>query len=463
MGRARKNDKGDKKGRARRSFMKAARRVALTAVFSLGAVSCASNDPKAIELNPGDRIANVETLPSLPPFPADSTDYHQELFRNNAASVLSPFENLRLITMTREQRMDFYMEKLCFTAGEQTVAGTTQEQLRDAMEDLSRLTFLGKPLVDLAIENNVKLCGMGQLPASVLAQYLPALDAVVAGPSASRAGRALTMAHEIMHAAQDENGLLTYGYNWDMQSRVTRNLSTEAAAVASEYLIAFEAKLAGNNTYWSHMSFQYLNGIAMKNTVEQSYNDAIKTGVTHEQALRAAGRAAFENVFSNTWWRDFYLDGELRAYLQDIDKGRFDNARTTGHYQFGQSRIDRAGAVGRGVPSFTQGARFPDYNGLLAGNQKMRWAFEAADIARRARMTNGAQAVEPMRARALLGGNPYLDLDIVAISRAAGMKTLQPGQKFRPLFEHLDDALKSQAPATAIARSPSERQLPGPA
>lgn len=466
MGRARKKDKPHNKGRVRNPFAKAARRLALTAAFSLGAVSCASNGPKADELNPGHRIANVESLPALPPPPADSTDYHQELFRNNASNVLTPFDNLRLLRMTRSERMDFYMDKLCFTAGAQTVEGATQEQLRDAMEDLSRMTFLGKPLVELAIENDVKLCGMSQLPASVLAQYLPALDAVVAGPSGSRAGRALTMAHEIMHAAQDENGLLSYNFNWDMQSRVTRNLSVEAAAVASEYLIAFEAKLVGDNTYWSRMSFHYANGIAMKNTVEQSYNDALKAGETHEQALRAAGRAGFENVFNNTWWRDFYLDGELRSYLQDIDKGRFDNARTTGHYQFGQTKIDLAGAVGQGTSSFTQGARFPDYNGLLAGNQKMRWAFEAAEIARRGRMANNARTVESLRAQALLGGNPYLDLDIVAISREAGTKTLQPGQKFRPLFERLDDALKAQtpapSPATAIARNPSERQHPGP-
>ena len=309
---------------------------------------------------------------------------------------------------------------------------------------------------------------MSRLPASVLAQYLPALDAVVAGPGASRTGRALTLAHEIMHAAQDENGLLSYNFNWDIQSRVTRNLSVEAAAVASEYLIAFEAKLAGNNAYWSYMSFQYANGIAMKNTVELTYNDALKSGSSQEDALRAAGRAAFENVFNNTWWRDFYLNEELRAYLHDVDKGRFDNTRTTGHYQFGQTKINRAGAVGQNGASFTQGARFPDYNGLLAGNQKMRWAYEAAEIARRDRMANSSRTVESMRAQALLGGNPYLGLDIVAISRDASAQALQPGQKFRPLYERLDDALKAAtptptpapapAPATPVARGPSPHQ-----
>lgn len=441
------------KSRLRKSFARAARRAALAGALTLSAFGCATVRPPALPAPPDNPV--TAQLVS----PADTADYALRLFSRNAASALTEEEKARMQAMTARERLSFYMDRLCFTAGETLAAGSEgQLRLSETLDSLARLTLLGRPLVDLAIENRIRLCALDNLPPGFAAQYLPDYDAVAAGPQAAREGRVLMMAHEILHAAQERQGLLGYSYNWDLRSRVTRNLSVEAAAEAAEYLIAFEAKLAGDNSYWDYMGGRRGDSRAMKNLIETRYNAALQEGASQYDALRAAGRAAWENMFNSAGWRDFYLNEELGAFLRDIGNGRFDGARRTGYAQFGQDRIDRAGAIGD-LPGFTAGGRFPGYESIIGASPKMRWAFEAAEIARLRRMANGDAAAEALRAQALAGGNPYLELDIAGIHarlRAAGWSAQD---RHRYFHEHLDDALKTPPPpaprdATAVARAP---------
>ncbi len=285
-----------------------------------------------------------------------------------------------------------------------------------AFDSLSKLTFLGKPLVDLAGSTGLRLCGLEHLPSGIAAQYLPGKTAVISGPITTKEERVLKLGHEIQHAAQDKNGLLSYDYSWDIQSRVTRNLSIEAAALTMEFMVAYEAKLAGDTAYWDLLQKNFggttFTDKATYALIEAEYAKSITAGQTKDTALRAAGLAVWEHVFESDDWRNFYLNCELTNYFRDLDEGRFNRGDSISHAQFGQDKIDKAGKVGE-LPSFTRGAHFPDANGLIARNEKMKWAYEAAEIDRMKKMGGVDSATASyLRTQALLGGNPYLDLDL---------------------------------------------------
>lgn len=444
-----------------RAAKRAGRKLALVGAFGLVA-GCANTagvraEPDVIKTTVSSvphNPAKDDTAAAIPALP-----YDQQLFRFNdlpTSTAPGATANDNIAGMTSQQRADYYAQKFCFAAGNAATARAgapqSQQELAEALDALSRLTYMGRPMVSLGQEAKLSFCGLSRLPNGIAAQYLPGIDAVVAGPFTTREERVLKLAHEILHAAQDRNGLLNYNYSWDASSRITRNLSIEAASLTSEFMIAYEAKLAGDASYWDHLRTHYAGttyGDAdTYRLIDTTYQAAITAGQAPDAALRAAGRAAFEHVFDGADWRNFYLNSELQSYMGDIAQGRFRNNRTVAHLQFGQDDIDKAGRVGN-LESFTKGAHVPPAADLLARHEKMKWAWEAADIAR-SEQSSGARA-DAQRAAALLGGNPYLALDIAEVYRRATDESWDKSARFRYLWQIMDDMAGTPAPQSAPA------------
>jgi hypothetical protein len=398
--------------------------------------------------------------------------YTQQLFLQNKDSVTTPAP----AGLTPGEQADFYRKALCFSAADlvpppvppaaNTNAGAPdagKKVLADAVAVLEKLPLTGKPLVDLAVQDKTSFCALAHMPGGVAAQYLPQLQSVASGPITHGESRALQIAHELTHAAQDQNGLLNYQINWDIESRVLRNTAVEAAAMTMEFLAAYDAKLGGDDSLWKGLqknrSFAY-GDPKMYRLIDETYKAGIAAGKTPQESLRAAGLAGWQEIYQSADWRRFYLNTELMNYMADIDKNLFAHAAQVYGGKFTQEMLDKAGKVGT-LPSFTQGAAVPGINDLLAGDAKMLWAYQAADIARYAQM-KGAQSAEVQvrRAQAVKDGNPYLDLDMREMYRRARAAQWRSAQN---LYDVMDAALKEKANEAAAPKKTAAAAPAAPA
>ncbi|HYD18401.1 MAG TPA: DUF6782 family putative metallopeptidase [Patescibacteria group bacterium] len=484
-----------KSGRKKHAFKKSAarkrresglrhlRNAGLAASFGAIATGCATT-PALSELplandNPRSIVSTPVALPQQVkrPVDADTVPYDQQIFFYNAPPNPAPSEAALLAKMSDAQKTAYYMEKFCFRAPATPEQAVEQKNVYDAVEALSKLTYMGKPLVDLAAQNGLQFCSLQHMPNGIAAQYLPGSQTIVAGPLASREAQVMTIAHEIMHAAQDRNKLLNYETDWDIQSRVQRNLSIEAAALTMEFLVAYEAKLAGDPSYWNHMQ-HYQGGTTYNDDkiyqlIEDTYKKSTEAGATKEVALRAVGAAVWTHVFNSDDWRNFYLNHELSTYLRDISEKKFEHASHVAQNQFAE-KTAIAGKVGV-LPSFTGGVTFPALDSLLEKREKMKWAYQAADIARYTQMEGAdGKTVATLRAAAVASGNPYLGLDLAEIYKRSTDESWTKGRVFRYTYHVMDEALKPPAPpppapandATPIVlppQTPVARAKPGPA
>ncbi|MDI1228607.1 MAG: hypothetical protein PSY14_13080 [bacterium] len=389
--------------------------------------------------------------------------YDQQIFFYNAPATPPADEAALLAKMTSQQRAEFYMQKFCFRQGATPEEAAAQKEVYDALQSLALLPATGKPLIDLAAREGLQFCSLGHLPNGIAAQYLPSKETIVAGPLSKPESRVMTIAHEIMHAAQDRNKLLNYETNWDIQSRVQRNLSIEAAALTMEFLVAYDAKVGGNDAYWNYMQ-HYMGGTTYNDDriyklVEDTYKTAKDGGATHEESLRKVGAAVWTLVFESDDWRNFYLNHELTIYLRDIADNKFVDATVITHAQFAD-KTKNAGKVGA-LPSFTEGVTFPSLDSMLAKREKMKWAFEAAEIARMKQMegANG-KTVATLTAAATAGNNPYLGLDMADIYRKTTDESWTKGRTFRYIYHVMDEAIKPAEPAPVPEPPAPEKPAP---
>ncbi len=450
----------------RESFKIAARKAVLVPLFAIAAVCGTPATAHDVQL------PNLPNMPSVAfplrdtvvmPRPARDKDaggpdapkltYDQQVFQYNApdAKALPVPEQTRLSQMTAAERQTYYMGKLCMAPNAVPAAGNAkQQQISEAVTALNALPVSGKPLVDHAVSAKIALCNLDNLPAGVGAQYLPVSDAIISAPDAQRVSYIMHMAHEMLHAAQDAHGLLNYERDWDIKSRVTRNLSIEAAALAEEMMVAYEVKEAGDQSYWVYMKFRFEGTEQGKETlrlVEKSYADTIAAGGTKDDALRAFGKTAWTRVFENDDWLKYYLNVELMSYASDIEAETFKNKSDIAHDGFGADKVAMVGQVDNNK-SFTSGAAFPEMDALLKRHPKMRWAYQLAEIARLQQMGQD-KAAQSLKAVATLENNPYLGLDITGLYRQSQEASWGPGtgHKFRYLYEYMDDAIKPSVPA----------------
>src|SRR5690606_21090727 len=173
-------------------------------------------------------------------------------------------------------------------------------------------------------------------------------------------------------------------------------------------------------------------------------------GANDMDAYAYAGRAAFERVFEVERWRNYYLNFELLSYVRDITSGALDNTRRFTSNGFSSQKTAMSGRIGTGDASFTAGARRPPLDSLLARDEKMKWAYEAAELERYRRIYGAdAQQTQSRRATYLLGGNPYLSLDLAAVlqtAERAAFPAPDGKKKFGYLYEYMDAALESAKP-----------------
>ncbi len=356
--------------------------------------------------------------------------YEQSLFEMNAET--SPKATARVKTeMTRQQKLNVYMDAFCIKPVNSLDWGLHFQDMWTVYPDVAGLTLLGRPLAQQALALNVTYCDLPIFPAGFGGQYLPSLDAVVLPKGGNDLRLPLVLAHEVVHAAQHKNGELDYAHNWDIESRTRHTMATEGAAFTVEFMVAFEAKLKGKPALWEHLQNGYAPGLfsdeTMYKTIEEKYASALAAGKTQNAALEIAAFHGFHRVFENKDWIEFYLDQTLKNYLDDIVAGHM--GETIEKDQYGQKRVDRAGLIGDSG-SFTQGASLPTLEKLLSRNNKMRWAFEAAEIARYAKAHgSNSLVVADMRFRAQQGKNPYLDLDFKQVSKRLAAETLLPADK----------------------------------
>jgi hypothetical protein len=437
------------------------RRASLVFTGAAVMASCAT-------LQADNHAARADQIPALiapcqqdtaPPKP--KLAYAEELFRQNDSEPPSE----AVLKMSPAERMQYYMKKFCFEAHTAANDNDPRDQaVVAALNTLSTVTFMGRPLVDLADQEHLRLCALKHMPAGTAAQYLASDTFVAAGQNPKKQGQVLDLAHEITHAAQDKQGLLRYGYVWDIESRVRRNLSIEAAPVALEFAVAYEKKVSGDDSYWEYIK-QHDANTAYTNKdnhklFEDIYNASISAGASQNDALRAGARAIFERVFESSDWRNFYLTSELNSYIEDIANGKFRTFTEIHRGVFGQGEVDKAGKIGN-LPSFTAGAQLPAYADLFNGNQKMQWAYEAADIERH-RQALGAEheTVKTMQKRAADGKNPYIGIDFSEVNRR--LSEVRWGGRFQSTWQVMDEVVKDKSnpkpkPAPAAPCLPAPR------
>lgn len=439
--------------------LKAVKRAGTIVAVSATFTGCAAL-PAHTEVIP--QMKTLQQAPACPGVqaPAPKVPNDEQLFRENDDKPPSQ----AVLQMNDEQRFQYYAAKFCFTMDD--IA--TDHNARDkgviaALDTLRGVTFMGKPLIDLAAQSHLKFCALPHLPAGTGAQYWSGHKFVAAGPNPSQLGEVLDIAHEMTHAAQDHHGLLSYGFAWDIQSRVRRNLTAEAAPIAMEYAVAYEKKLQGDSSYWHYLETRpgidaYTNPENHK-IFDKTYKTNIEAGKTPDEALRAAAHEIFARVFLSDGWRAFYLTSELNSYVEDIADGKFREFTTAEHNAFGQDKIDQAGQIGD-LPSYTKGSAIPAYDDLFKGDKNMKWAYEAADIARyRQSLGDNNPTVTAMVAQAKAAKNPYLSIDMAELHRR--LDAAEFGGTFKTTWQVMDEMLKD-APKAAVKPAPANNNCIAP-
>lgn len=420
------------------SFRRAARKSALASLVGLSVLSGCSSTPSREEMPEPPQVSTETRRLGV-----DS----EAIFKRNAATPVN--ENL-----PEKDRIRAYIAQLCF--GSKDAPQPKQQEMRAALEALAKLPLTGRPLVEMAARENIQFCKVSHLPAGTGAQYVPTLGAVLAPGSAAHEIMQLHLAHEILHAEQDKNQLLAYHYDWDIHSRLARNLSIESAALSFEILVAFEAKQQGDPRMWDHLRTQYgpqstYGDQRLYTLAEEIWEKSKAGGKDDPSALRDVGRALWERNFENRAWLDFYLNYELAIYVRDITSGALDDQRALKSAGFGQEKIDASGKTGNGG-SFTTGAQVPPLEKLLDGNDKMRRAYAAADLERHRRSLGADHPrTEALRRAALADGNPYIGLDLAAVLKQmqkSAFPDAEGKKKFSYLHEYLDAAAAPVPPRT---------------
>lgn len=430
----------------RASFSKAARktRVALALVFSL--VS-------------GQALALDAVEGQTPPAPIQQNkSYLQMLHEGNGGADAD--------TLSGEALKKAFLEKNCSKADAILAEEKPNYNLLQSLKMLEKSSAFGAALVKEARENGVQFCALQALPIDMAGQYQIDINAVLARPERPSPLFSLTLGHEIYHAGQGKAGLIDYYYDWDIESRVRRSLTIEAAAAVTEFLVAWQAAEAGNPDYWQDLQHGYVSFYygdpEMYRIIENTWKRAVASGVTQEEALRQTGLAAWNRIFAGDDFLKFYLNRQIQALLTEIQSGAIKSGDQINKNRFGQDKVDLAGAVGK-LESFTKGAVFPPLDALLARDQKMKWTFEAVVLFQHEKVFGkGSSEARTLREKAVAGNNPYLVLNLenisVQIHPSLGKAN---GHVHTNLYQRFDEELKRLSATDAVpARQPPAAPAP---
>lgn len=443
----------------RDNFARAAKKPLVAALLAGTMLSGCASTPQPDNSDPFSAHRPVSTTTFQQNLEGRSlTSDTEAIFKRNAPQPVND-------NWSEDRKIRAYIDQLCFSS--QSAPKPEQEEMRKALERLARLPLTGRPLVEMAARENVQFCNIPHLPAGTGAQYVPTLGAVLAPGARTENIMVLHLAHELLHAAQDKNELLVYQYDWDIHSRLSRNLSIEAAAITFELLVAFEAKQAGDDSMWKYLSSRFASQSAygdagLYTLAEEQWKISKDAGKDDKAALGDVGQALWTRMFDNQGWLHFYLNFELASYMRDITSGALDNQSSIRENGYSQAKTDAAGKVGA-APSFTDGGRVPPLDRLLAGNDKIRQAYMAVDLERHRRSLGADHPVtKELRQRALADANPYLNLDFAEIlkkMRENAFPDANGKKKFAYLHEYMDAAI-GRTPARLADNAPPSSSFP---
>lgn len=444
--------------RLKERFLHSARRGVLAVLTAVAVAGCGTTS-SVVRGEEGEAVPSQnDPLPQMIP-----DKYEESLFEVNFRKVSG---NKSPVSETSpHKRLGLYMDTFCFKPRTPADFSSHYSQNWVHYPEVAGLTLFGKPLADRAHALGVHYCDLEQLPPGIGGQFLPTLRAIILPKSdGDNFGLPLTLGHEVMHGAQHHNGELNYSRNWDMSARISRTLAIEAAAITTEFMIAYEAKEAGNPTLWNFLQKRQDGAYADKRiytALPAAHKAALAQGQTPEIALKSAAKDVFHLVLENREWRKFYLDFELRNYLSDVTSGVLDRENVHA-LEYGQDRIDRAGLIG-GLPSFTEGGRLPPINDILEAEPKIRWAFEAVNIGRfERRLGKDDDIVVEMRVKAQLNGNPYLGVSLGDLQKnvIGGGFQETAGKNFLYVHQVLDAMLASPPPSSPPPPQPAAKAGP---
>lgn len=183
-----------------------------------------------------------------------------------------------------------------------------------------------------------------------------------------------TIAHELLHAVQDQRGILEYSNHWSLKEYQIQVMSYEAAALVTARLAAFELQI---NDYDS-APWQSIAHSDVAKVIEQTYMRHINADKTHMEALEVAGAQAWQKTFKDQYWLDTYNKWAIKLYIDKLRNGSLSAQR---HQEFSLAEARGDGYIS---PLFNATARIdklPTRAALFGDNNTMRHLFNYLEMA----------------------------------------------------------------------------------
>ncbi len=224
--------------------------------------------------------------------------------------------------------------------------------------------------------------------------------------------RLLCVSHETLHGVQDATGAMDTRMSWSIWSNQKECLSTEAAALVGEYLLALDFRHGGDSTYLADkLDFNP----DLRTRLVAEFNAAAADSLPYADNLTAVGQQEFYSPFKDQSWLDFYNNWTLRGYLKDLSRG---NLIKPGEGDYLIEMTQKTGYLSDDF-NFTAGVDSLPAN-LFGTNTRMKQAFDYAECVRLGRTLGMEDSAYCARLDALmLDKNPYLGLDLDVIYKSA--------------------------------------------
>jgi hypothetical protein len=377
---------------------------------------------------------NVSTLNDPPPpnlRPLNSTEKLFKLEGNETAET----QEFVLETATTEEILKPILDKSCYRFGEGMEKAKQVAPAIIALAALKQNSDLGEEVFQLIYKDKIRLCSLNTMPEGTEALYNEYLKSLILGKYSDPAELPYVIAHESLHYAQHKNLLSSSAQNTNMQEQLRQVLTIDDHGIN----VIYDSKV--------------------HHVLETSYQEGIKNNLPPQDALRAAGKAVFEQVFENDSWRRFYIDRTLINYYIAVNEknGDFTGETLTQDYINTAGKLDKAA-------SFTEGGKVPAFEKLFKNDQKMYWVYEAAHCQLHALYDpKDSKELFALFQKALDGNNPYLGLPIsrLLLEKKQQDRSDDPTvKKYDYLYQFLDAKLEEKNQSALKKDSPVQTKKP---
>lgn len=181
-----------------------------------------------------------------------------------------------------------------------------------------------------------------------------------------------TVAHELLHAVQDDRGVLQYSNAWSLQDLQLFVMSYEAAAFITARLVAFELQMGD----YDREPWDAIKHTEVAQTIEQEYMKNISGDMNHMEALEHAAAKAWVKLFEDQHWLDTYNKWTAKLYADRMLDGALLAEQESG-ITIGQARLH-----GYISPMFNATAHvesLPEKSKLFGDNSTMKQFFDFLD------------------------------------------------------------------------------------